>query len=49
MKSILFVQPNLVGIGGVEKVIPILAESLSRTGNEARNNSYLVESSIGSW
>jgi glycosyltransferase involved in cell wall biosynthesis len=34
MKSVLFVQPNLTGMGGIEKVIPALAESIS-TGNYA--------------
>ncbi|PIZ66789.1 hypothetical protein COU87_01090 [Candidatus Roizmanbacteria bacterium CG10_big_fil_rev_8_21_14_0_10_39_12] len=46
MKSILFVQPNLVGIGGVEKVIPILAESLSRTGNEVSQFTFYGEPEI---
>jgi glycosyltransferase involved in cell wall biosynthesis len=34
MTHVLFIQPNLEGIGGIEKVVPVLAQTYQEEGNE---------------
>jgi hypothetical protein len=37
MKKILFIQPKLEGVGGIEKVIPVVAEFIAKKGYEVES------------
>lgn len=49
MKKLLFIQPKLTGVGGIEKVVPDIAEGLSREGYEVESLTFFGFAAQSFW